>query len=277
MLRVRDRGRYGVAYARGAEPIADALALAGASDAALAIDEHAVIGAARASANRLANADHANLVRTARAAHDAAPGGTGARATRRARLADRRSSRRSPRSASGIPRRRFASSVRSASPGRARLPRSGAWRSSSSWPAIDSIREQGGQANEHDARRHQRLRAHRPELPPSAPRARRRLRGRRCERHRRHANDGAPPEARLRARPVRGDGRGRGGRASSSPAQTIDKLDRPRSEGAAVGRARRRDRRRVDRALHEARAGAGAPRGGSVEGRDLGARDRSRT
>lgn len=68
VLRVRDRVRYGVAYARGAEPIADALALAGASDAALAIDEHAVIGAARASANRLANADHANLVRTARAA-----------------------------------------------------------------------------------------------------------------------------------------------------------------------------------------------------------------
>jgi DNA-binding protein WhiA len=69
VLRVRDRGRYGIVYARGAEPIADALALAGASDAALAIDEHAVIGAARASANRLANADHANLVRTAKAAH----------------------------------------------------------------------------------------------------------------------------------------------------------------------------------------------------------------
>jgi DNA-binding protein WhiA len=68
-LRVRERSRYGIAYARGAEPIADALALAGASDAALAIDEHAVVGAARATANRLANADHANLVRTARAAH----------------------------------------------------------------------------------------------------------------------------------------------------------------------------------------------------------------
>ena len=69
VLRVRERNRYGIAYARGAEPIADALALAGASDGALAIDEHAVVGAARAAANRLANADHANLVRTARAAH----------------------------------------------------------------------------------------------------------------------------------------------------------------------------------------------------------------
>ena len=69
-LHVRDRGRFAVAYARGAETIADALALAGASDAALAIDEHAVVGAARASANRLANADHANLVRASRAAHE---------------------------------------------------------------------------------------------------------------------------------------------------------------------------------------------------------------
>jgi DNA-binding protein WhiA len=67
-LRVRERGRFAAAEARGAETITDVLALAGASDAALAIDEHAVIGAARASANRLANADHANLARTARAA-----------------------------------------------------------------------------------------------------------------------------------------------------------------------------------------------------------------
>lgn len=67
-LKVRDRGRFAVAYAKGAETIADALAAAGASDAALALEEHAVIGAARAQANRLANADHANLVRASRAA-----------------------------------------------------------------------------------------------------------------------------------------------------------------------------------------------------------------
>jgi DNA-binding protein WhiA len=69
-LAVVDRGRYAAAYAKGAEAIADMLAAAGASDAVLALEERAVLGATRASANRLANADHANLVRTSRAAHD---------------------------------------------------------------------------------------------------------------------------------------------------------------------------------------------------------------
>ena len=68
-LRVHDRGRHAIAYSKGAEPIADILALAGAGDAALAIDEHAVVAEARARANRIANADHANLVRASRAAH----------------------------------------------------------------------------------------------------------------------------------------------------------------------------------------------------------------
>ena len=68
-LAVHDRGRHAIAYAKGAEPIADVLALAGAGDAALAIDEHAVVAEARARANRVANADHANLVRASRAAH----------------------------------------------------------------------------------------------------------------------------------------------------------------------------------------------------------------
>ena len=68
-LRVRDRGRYAIAYAKGADTVADALALAGAGDSALAIDEHTVVAEARARANRLANADHANLVRASRAAH----------------------------------------------------------------------------------------------------------------------------------------------------------------------------------------------------------------
>jgi len=68
-LRVHDRGRHAIAYAKGAEQIADILALAGAGDAALAIDEHAVVAEARARANRIANADHANLVRASRAAH----------------------------------------------------------------------------------------------------------------------------------------------------------------------------------------------------------------
>jgi DNA-binding protein WhiA len=68
-LAVRDRGGHAIAYAKGAESIAEVLAAAGASDAALLLGEHAVVGATRSRANRLANADHANLVRTSRAAH----------------------------------------------------------------------------------------------------------------------------------------------------------------------------------------------------------------
>ena len=69
ILRVHDRGRHASAYAKGVDAIADVLALAGAGDTALALDEHVVVAEARARANRLANADHANLVRSSRAAH----------------------------------------------------------------------------------------------------------------------------------------------------------------------------------------------------------------
>ena len=68
-LRVQERARYTAVYAKSAEAIADALALAGAGDTALALDEHAVVAEARARANRIANADHANLLRSSRAAH----------------------------------------------------------------------------------------------------------------------------------------------------------------------------------------------------------------
>jgi cell division protein WhiA len=68
-LRVLDRGRHAIAYAKGTASIADVLAAAAASDAVLALEERAVLGATRSNANRLANADHANLVRTSRAAH----------------------------------------------------------------------------------------------------------------------------------------------------------------------------------------------------------------
>ena len=68
-LSVLDRGRHAVAYARGSDAIAQVLAAAGAGDSVLALEEQRVLGATRAEANRLANADHANLVRTARAAH----------------------------------------------------------------------------------------------------------------------------------------------------------------------------------------------------------------
>jgi DNA-binding protein WhiA len=68
-LRVVARRDHAVAYAKGLEPIAEALAFAGASDAALVLDEGVVVGEAKARANRLTNADHANLIRTSRAAH----------------------------------------------------------------------------------------------------------------------------------------------------------------------------------------------------------------
>jgi DNA-binding protein WhiA len=68
-LRVQERARHTAVYAKGTEPIAGVLAAAGAHGLALAFEERAVMGAARARANRLANADHANLERTARAAH----------------------------------------------------------------------------------------------------------------------------------------------------------------------------------------------------------------
>lgn len=67
-LSVQERGGHWVVYAKGAEPIADVLATAGANDTALAFQERSVVGATKARANRLANADHANLVRTSRAA-----------------------------------------------------------------------------------------------------------------------------------------------------------------------------------------------------------------
>jgi DNA-binding protein WhiA len=69
-LGVLDRSRHVVAYAKGVEAIGAVLAAAGASDTVLFLEERAVVGATRARANRLANADHANLVRTSRAAHE---------------------------------------------------------------------------------------------------------------------------------------------------------------------------------------------------------------
>jgi DNA-binding protein WhiA len=69
-LRVTSRRGHGVAYAKAQETIAGVLAVAGAGDTALGFAEHGVVAETRARANRLANADEANLVRTARAAHE---------------------------------------------------------------------------------------------------------------------------------------------------------------------------------------------------------------
>jgi cell division protein WhiA len=68
-LAVLDRGRHAIAYAKGVDAIADVLAVSGASHTVLVIEEAAVVAATRARANRLANADHANLVRTSHAVH----------------------------------------------------------------------------------------------------------------------------------------------------------------------------------------------------------------
>jgi cell division protein WhiA len=68
-LHVQQRARHAVAYAKGTEAVGDVLVAAGAGDVVLLLEEQAVLAATRADANRLANADHANLVRTSRAAH----------------------------------------------------------------------------------------------------------------------------------------------------------------------------------------------------------------
>ena len=67
-LHLGERDRYAFAYAKGSEAVAGVLALAGASEMVLALAERSVIGETRAGANRLANADQANIARSSRAA-----------------------------------------------------------------------------------------------------------------------------------------------------------------------------------------------------------------
>ena len=67
-LKVIERRTHAAAYAKSGETIADLLALAGAGETALRLDEHAVVAATRSDANRLANADEANVKRTVQAA-----------------------------------------------------------------------------------------------------------------------------------------------------------------------------------------------------------------
>ena len=63
-----ERETHAAAYAKSWDAIESLLALAGAAETVLALEERAVLAFARGKANRLANADHANLVRTSRAA-----------------------------------------------------------------------------------------------------------------------------------------------------------------------------------------------------------------
>jgi hypothetical protein len=65
---VAERSTHAIAYAKSWEAIESVLALMGASETVLALEERAVVAETSARANRLANADHANLVRTSRSA-----------------------------------------------------------------------------------------------------------------------------------------------------------------------------------------------------------------
>jgi hypothetical protein len=67
VLGVVERDSHAAAYAKSWEGIESVLALAGATETVLALEERAVVAATREQANRLANADHANLLRTSRA------------------------------------------------------------------------------------------------------------------------------------------------------------------------------------------------------------------
>ena len=67
-LRARERRGHAFAYAKSTDAIAELLAFLGAHDAALRFGEDAVVTSTRGRANRLSNADHANIVRASRAA-----------------------------------------------------------------------------------------------------------------------------------------------------------------------------------------------------------------
>jgi hypothetical protein len=67
---VRPRRNHAFAYLKGLETVAELLAFLGAHETALRLEETAVVGATRARANRLTNADHANIRRASRAAGD---------------------------------------------------------------------------------------------------------------------------------------------------------------------------------------------------------------
>jgi hypothetical protein len=67
-LAVHERRGHALVYAKGSETIADVLAFAGAHEAALRFGERSVVSSTRGRANRLANADQANIRRTSRAA-----------------------------------------------------------------------------------------------------------------------------------------------------------------------------------------------------------------
>ena len=67
-MRVIDREAHAAAYAKSWDAIEAYLSVAGATATVLALEERALVAGLRGEANRLANADHANLVRQSVAA-----------------------------------------------------------------------------------------------------------------------------------------------------------------------------------------------------------------
>jgi DNA-binding protein WhiA len=63
-----ERTSHAAAYAKSWEAIESLLAVMGAAETVLALEERSVLAETRGRANRLANADHANLIRTNRSA-----------------------------------------------------------------------------------------------------------------------------------------------------------------------------------------------------------------
>ena len=67
-LAVVERATHAAAYAKSWDAIESLLAVMGAAETVLSLEERSVVAETRSRANRLANADHANLVRTGRSA-----------------------------------------------------------------------------------------------------------------------------------------------------------------------------------------------------------------
>ena len=125
--------RHARAYAKGWEEIEGYLLAAGVVDAVLALEERSVIAEMRAEANRLANADHANLVRTAHAAQRQLDAARGLRASGALESLPEPAAGGRARCGSAIRRCRCGSSPSARARRRRRRACSGGWRRWSSW------------------------------------------------------------------------------------------------------------------------------------------------
>ena len=109
-MRVIDRASHSAAYAKSWEAIEGYLSVAGATAIVLSLEERGLVAGLRAEANRLANADHANLVRQSRSAAAQLDAARALLESGVARARSRRPSRRRQASVSSTRRSRCASS-----------------------------------------------------------------------------------------------------------------------------------------------------------------------